>query len=495
MITVELLSVSQMYAADKAAMTSGIPGAVLMEAAGASVVAAIMERWPLPDKSIQKAAVLCGPGNNGGDGFVIARLLAEAGWQVRLGLLGKVENLKGDAALMAAKWSADIGDLSSEIVADADLIVDAVFGAGLARDIDGEIARLIEAVAGSSAPCVAVDMPSGVNGDTGQVQGVAAPADLTVTFFRPKPGHLLMPGRSFCGELVVTDIGIPDSVLADIAPSVFENDPALWFDHFPDANEVSHKYQRGHVVVDSGGVASTGAARLAAMGALRIGAGLVTVSCPKSALLVHANHLTSIMIEACDSTEEFQDFLPQRKHNVAIIGPGNGRNDRTRSRTLAALKSGLGCVLDADALSSFEDDPETLFKAIDGPCILTPHDGEFARLFGGSDIIEQQGKLEAAREAAIVSGAIVIHKGADTVVAAPDGRAAINSNAPPWLATAGSGDVLAGFAGGLLAQGMPPFEAACAAVWLHGECAWSFGPGLIAEDLPGLVPAELQRFQ
>jgi len=483
----ELLSVAEMYAADQAAMASGVSGESLMEAAGASVVREIAARWPAG-----QVAVLCGPGNNGGDGFVVARLLVEAGWQVRLGLLGSVEQLTGDAAIMAGRWTGPVEALSPACVEDADLIVDAIFGAGLSRDVDGVAGDTLRAVAANPAPCVAVDIPTGISGDTGKIHGYAASATLTVTFFRAKTGHCLLPGRSLRGELVVTDIGIPDAVLARRVSGASLNDPELWLDIFPLPVAGGHKFMRGHVVVDSGGVSATGAARLGAMAALRSGAGLVTVSCPKSALLVHAAHLTAIMLEACDSEEEFRAFLPTRKHNVVVLGPGNGVTERTRQRTLAALTSGLGCVLDADALSCFADNPEELFSAIDKNCVMTPHEGEFTRLFAPANDGTVSDKLVEATWAAEISGAVVVYKGPDTVIASPDGRVMINNNAPAWLATAGSGDVLAGFVGGMMAQGMPAFEAACAAVWLHGECARQFGPGLIAEDLPGQVPAVLR---
>ena len=483
----ELLSVAEMYAADQAAMASGVSGESLMEAAGASVVREIAMRWP-----VGHVAVLCGPGNNGGDGFVIARLLAEAGWQVRLGLLGTVEQLKGDAAVMAGRWTGTVEELSPTCMEDADIIVDAIFGAGLSRDVDGVAADTLRAVAANPAPCVAVDIPTGISGDTGKVHGYAASATLTVTFFRAKTGHCLLPGRSLRGELVVTDIGIPDAVLSRRLSGASLNNPELWQDIFPLPVAGGHKFMRGHVVVDSGGVSATGAARMAAMGALRAGAGLVTVSCPKSALLVHASHLTAIMLEACDSEEEFRAFLPTRKHNVVIMGPGNGVTDRTRQRTLAALASGLGCVLDADALSCFADNPEELFSAIDKNCVLTPHEGEFMRLFGSEDNGAVPARLAQAVKAAETTGAVVVYKGPDTIIASPDGRVMINNNAPAWLATAGSGDVLAGFVGSMMAQGMPGYEASCAAVWLHGECARQFGPGLIAEDLPDRMPAVLR---
>ena len=484
-MTCELLTVGQMDAADKAAMAGGVSGETLMEAAGAATARAIRERF-----SPSPVAVLCGPGNNGGDGFVVARHLAAAGWTVKLSLLGDAGLLEGDAALMAGRWDGVIAALGTGVLDGAGLVVDGLFGAGLGRPIEGVAAEVIAAVTGRGLDCVAIDLPSGVHGDSGEVLGVAAQARLTVTFFRRKPGHLLLPGRALCGETVVADIGIPESVLDDIAPAQFANQPALWRERFPWPAPGDHKYGRGHAVVVGGGGETTGAARLAARAALRAGSGLVTVASPPDALATYAATLEAVMVRSVADDAAFDALIADRRKNAVLAGPGNGVNETTKRRVLAALAAGKACVLDADALTVFQDDPAELFGAIASPCLLTPHEGEFARLFHG-----EGDKLTRARAAAARCGAAVLLKGGDTVIASPDGRAAINANAPPTLATAGSGDVLAGIALGLLAQGMAPFDAGCAAAWLHGEAAARFGPGLIAEDICETLPAALAALE
>jgi hydroxyethylthiazole kinase-like uncharacterized protein yjeF len=356
---------------------------------------------------------------------------------------------------------------------------------------------LIEAInaksAATAAPVIAVDLPSGINGTTGAVMGAAVMATATVTFFRKKPAHLLLPGRLYCGEIGVADIGIADAELARIAPRTFANVPDLWRAHFPVPRHDGHKYTRGHAVVVSGPSWSTGAARLAARGALRAGAGLVTIASPREALAVNAASNLAIMVRPVDGAGELAAFLDDHRLNSVAIGPGLGVNEETSELVLAALDGPRAVVLDADAMTSFTGEPQRLALALkkrsQQATILTPHEGEFSRYFGALDAKAKAGsKLERARAAAALTGAIVLIKGADTVVAAPDGRAAIAANAPAYLATAGAGDVLAGMIAGLLAQGMPGFEAACAGVWLHGEAAAAFGPGLISEDLPEVLP-------
>ncbi len=476
-----LLTVDEMYAADKAAIDAGVPGETLMENAGGAIARAILERWtPRP------VAILCGPGNNGGDGFVVARLLDAAGWPVTVALLGSVENLKGDAAVMAGRWRGAVVALDLAVLDDAELVVDGLFGAGLTRPLDGVPRAVVEAIAARRLPSVAIDVPSGVHGDTGAVMGAAAPAALTVTFFRRKPGHLLLPGRTLCGEVVVADIGIPEAVLDDIGPTCCVNAPALWLTRYPWPAAGDHKYSRGHAIVAGGGVETTGAARLAARAALRVGAGLVTVAAPTDALPIYATTLEAVMTRVTADADAFADLIADPRKNAVLLGPGGGVTEETRAKTLAALSAGKACVLDADALTVFKNKPDELFTAISSPCLLTPHDGEYRRLF---DVAGD--KVARARAAAETSGAAVLLKGADTVIAAPDGRAAINDNAPPELATAGAGDVLAGLALGLMAQSMGAFDAGCAAAWLHGACATHVGPGLIAEDLSEALPAVL----
>ncbi|MCP5374216.1 MAG: NAD(P)H-hydrate dehydratase [Hyphomicrobiales bacterium] len=476
----ELLTVDEMYRADALAMAGGVPGNDLMEAAGGAVAGEIRARWtPRP------VGVLCGPGNNGGDGFVIARLLADEGWPVRLMLLGDAAALQGDAAVNRDRWHGPIETLAADGLDGCELVVDALFGAGLARALGGVAAEAVDEIGRRGLPCVAVDVPSGLHGDSGAVLGTAARAAVTVTFFRAKPGHFLYPGADLVGDLVVADIGIPAAVLDDIAPRTFANGPALWRRDLPRLRAADHKYNRGHAVV-LGGAVMTGAARLAAHGARRLGAGLLTIAAPGGSGAVYRAGQPGVIVADLADDGAFAGLLADGRKNAVLLGPGAGVRRPTRARVLEALATGKAVVLDADALTSFEREAEALFAAIEGPCVLTPHEGEFARLF------EADGdKVARARAAAARSGAVVLLKGPDTVIAAPDGRAAVNGNAPPTLATGGSGDVLAGFVLGLLAQGMAPFAAACAATWIHGDCAARFGPGLLAEDLPGLVPAAL----
>ena len=510
----EILTIEQMQRADAFAVAGGTPSLTLMENAGRAVADMIASRY-----APWVTVVLCGPGNNGGDGFVVARLLAEKGFVVRVAC-----NLvsSADAIAMAEKWTGPRLPLSPAALDGATFIVDALFGAGLTRPLEGAARETVEAANASGLPIVAIDVPSGVAGDSGKVLslvarphadatgpadappqgGVAIRAQTTVTFFRKKIAHLLQPGRALCGEVLLADIGIPGAALGGI--SLFENGPSRWRFPWPQAD--AHKYARGHCLAVSGPFYATGAIRLAARAALRAGAGLVSVASPREALLVHAAHLTAIMIKPFMGAKGLADLLADKRLNAVVIGPGLGVGGETRELVSAVLASGAagasagagatqrGIVLDADALTSFRDDPDALFARIKNPTVLTPHAGEFERLFPG--LLDETGsRIEAARAAAIRAGAVVLLKGSDTVIAAPDGNAAININAPPFLATAGSGDVLSGIIGGLLAQGMDAFAAACAGAWLHGDAAGRFGPGLIAEDIPELLPSSLMALR
>jgi ADP-dependent NAD(P)H-hydrate dehydratase / NAD(P)H-hydrate epimerase len=483
---IELLTTKEMTEADRLTIAAGTPGIELMDRAGSAVADAIAAAH----SAASKVVVLVGPGNNGGDGFVAAQVLRDRGYVVRILLVGDFAKLKGDAALAAARWESQVDAASPEGLAGADVAIDALFGAGLDRPVEGLALRMIEAANECGIPAIAVDLPSGVNGTSGAVMGAAVRATRTVTFFRRKPGHLLLPGRRFCGLVTVADIGIQASTLASIRPQTFANALALWAHTFPIPHVDGHKYSRGHAVVVSGAATSTGAARLAARGALRTGAGLVTIASPRDALAINATANLAIMVRQVDGPQELSAFLADRRRNTIIMGPGLGVGAETRDLVLTALSADRAVVLDADALTSFSDQPAVLFAAISGrgssATVLTPHLGEFAKLFPPAD--GPAFKLEQARQAAARAGAFVVLKGPDTVIAAPDGRAVINDNAPPWLATAGAGDVLAGVIGGLLAQGMPGFEAAAAGVWLHGEAGNQIGPGLIAEDLPEAMP-------
>jgi NAD(P)H-hydrate epimerase len=467
-----LLTPNQMGEADRLTIADGVPGKLLMEKAGQGVADAVSRRWPL-----RPLTVLCGPGNNGGDGFVAARFLAERGWPVRVALLGSAVGLRGDAAEAAASWRGPVEPLMPAVLDGAALVLDGIFGAGLTRPVEGVARASIAALNERRVPVVAIDVPSGVDGASGEIRGIAPQAAATVTFFRKKPGHLLLPGRSRCGETILVQIGIPESVLDRVAPNTAANDPRWWLAGLPRPSLASHKYTRGHALVAGGGE-MTGAARLAAKSALRTGAGLVTLAAPETAFLIYAAALTGVIVHRVAGLDDFRRLLADKRRNAVLIGPGAGVGAETRDITLAALEAQKRAVLDADALTSFADDPSMLFSAIRSPCVITPHEGEFARLFDTTG-----SKPDRARRAARQSGAVVLLKGADTVIAAPDGRVAINANAPPELATAGSGDVLAGIVLGLLAQGMEPFAAAAAAAWIHGDAAGRIGPGLISEDL------------
>ncbi|HLI99003.1 MAG TPA: NAD(P)H-hydrate dehydratase [Bradyrhizobium sp.] len=489
----EVLTTAEMARAERLAIAAGTPGFALMLSAGQAVAAAAMdmaEEGPI--------LVIAGPGNNGGDGFVAAAELAARGREVQVILLCERESLQGDAASAARGWKYPVLPFNPQAIGRPALIIDALFGAGLDRPIKGEPFAMIEAINVNGAPVISVDLPSGINGTTGAVMGIAVRASETVTFFRRKPAHLLLPGRLHCGRVHLVDIGIEAEVLTEIAPKTFENVPSFWHGSFPLPRIDGHKYNRGHALIVSGGPASTGAARLAARGALRAGAGLVTLISPRDALAINAAALTAVMVRPVDTAIELAETLSDRRFNACVIGPGAGIAERTRDFVLTALSAKRAVVLDADALTGFADAPDRLFEAIkhsqDPQVVLTPHEGEFPRLF--SDMSNKhpfRSKLDRVRSAAERSGAVVLLKGADSVVASPDGRASIAANAPPWLATAGAGDVLAGMVAGFLAQGVPAFEAASTAVWMHGEAAREAGPGLIAEDLPETLPAVTRR--
>ena len=479
-----LLSVGECYQADQLAEKAGIASIDLMEAAGAGIAREIKNRWQK-----QPIAILCGTGNNGGDGFVVARLLADLGWPVRIALLGKRENLKGDAAINAKRWSLPVEKLSVKILEGCQLVVDGLFGAGLSRPIEGVPCAVIESINEYNLDCVGIDVPSGVHGDTGEVLGVAPNCQLTVTFFRPKPGLSLLPGRLKAGDVSTIDIGIPRTVLDTIKAQTYLNHPDLWRKAMPWPALTDNKYSRGHAVI-SGGAEMTGAARLSAQGAQgarRLGAGLVTICSTAEAYPIYAAGEPGTIIKPVSTDREFADYLADPRRTAVLVGPGAGVSDETKTRVLTALKSKKRTVLDADGLSVFEDQADALFNAIKSPTVLTPHEGEFKRIF--PTVIG--GKLERTREAAKISGAIVLLKGGDTVIAAPDGLAMITDHVSASLATAGTGDVLAGMILGLLAQGMDPFLAACAASWIHGEAGLRYGVGLIAEDLPDIFPAVL----
>ena len=479
-----LLTPAEMAAVDAAAAASGIDSFGLMERAGAATAAAALRLYP----GAVRFVLLCGPGNNGGDAYVAARHLQATGAAVALFHLGDPSSLKGDAARAHAGCAIEGQGLGLYRPETGDVVIDGLFGAGLGREVPADVRALIGRVTEAGIPVLAIDLPSGLDGRSGKVLGAAFRARNTITFMTRKPGHLLMPGRKLCGELEVFDIGIPARIIrAEASGVIAENTPDAWKGVLPADQLETHKYKRGHLVVFSGEADKTGAARMSAISGLKAGAGLVTIASPRAAMAANGAHLTAVMLHAIDDEAELGGWLADPRLQTFVLGPGFGIGARARS--FVSALAGRRLVLDADGISSFKDDPQQLYKLFEGEprLVLTPHEGEFARLFpdiAGNDAMSKVDKTVAAARRA---NAAIVYKGADTVIASPDGRALINTNAPAWLATAGSGDVLAGIIGGLLAQGLPTFEAAAAGVWLHGEAGHRAGRGLTAEDLAAHV--------
>lgn len=449
------MTVAQMAKADRDTIEAGTPGFDLMRVAGRAVAKFILAEYEVPN-----ILVLCGPGNNGGDGFVIAEILRKARRSVLCACLVEPEKLKGDALKAYNNWRGETVSFEAVDASTASLVVDAVFGTGFKGDLKAAVSDVFGQV---RCLVVAVDIPSGVNGDTGAVDAHTLRADCTLTFHRKKLGHVLYPGAGYCGQVHEVDIGIT----ADFESDALENHPDLWLKTFPRKGLGGHKYDNGLVQV-YGAPKLTGATRLASEACARIGAGLVAVVAPKGTEDVYRAALAPHIL-VYD-----QEDQPERVA-VRLYGPGG-------LGVKPDYKSDVPTVLDADALN---DLPAGLSENY----VITPHEGEFVKAF--PDIVGT--KLDKARIAAMQIGAVIVLKGADTVIVHPDGRAVINAHASAVLATAGSGDVLAGMIAGLLAQGMPAFEASCASVWMHGEAALRFGPGLVASDLIDLIPEVLQE--
>ncbi|MCW1932679.1 NAD(P)H-hydrate dehydratase [Pararhodobacter zhoushanensis] len=502
---IELVTSAQMRAIETAAIESGaVRGLDLMERAAEGVVAALVTRWP----GAERACVLCGPGNNGGDGFAVARLLAARGWTVRVLAAAGADRMPPDAVSNARAWTGPVAPLTAEALAEgpqADVYVDAVFGTGLSRPVTGELARVVAALARVSARVVAVDAPSGLCLDSGRSLipgGIPARAALTVTFGWRKPGHVLAQGPELCGEMVTVDIGVAAwrEAAGVTASLVTPDDPAF---AQLDKTTAAHKFTHGHALILTGGMGRTGAARLSARAALRIGAGLVTLGAPGSAMMEVAAQITALMLRRIDSPEALAEALADTRITALCLGPGLGIE--RAAALLGALREGgvkpRPTVVDADALTALGP----VSGALPEDWVLTPHGGEFARLF--PDLAARLSaepangpafsRLDAGRQAAARAGCVVVLKGPDTVIAAPDGRSSVHAasgaQAAPWLATAGSGDVLAGIITGLLARGVGSYAAACTGTWLHAAAARHVGPGLIAEDLPEALPAVLRR--
>ena len=474
----ELITPKTMGLIDQAAIASGIRGIDLMTNAGEAIGNAIIERF-----AMKPVVVLCGPGNNGGDGYIVAEFLRRLGWPVQVTSLTDPTELRGDAAIAAAQWQGQTNVGGSGQIDQAEIIIDALFGAGLSRSLDGLAAELARASNASVATKVAVDLPSGIEGRNGQPTGPAIRADLSVTFCRLKPGHVLEPGRSHCGEIICADIGIPDEIVGAHDERLRINGPNLWLHELPVLDEQMHKYSRGHVLVVGGPYGATGAATLAARAAHRSGAGLVSVACDPDTVALYAPHFRAEMTKAIHRLSDLERLVDDRRIASLLIGPGAGICPRTRQRLKLLIESGKPLIIDADGLSCLAQERSI---QLHDQCVLTPHAGEFKRLFGSD-----RNKLDSTIFAAQRSGAVIVNKGRDTVVAKPNGSIRININAPPYLATAGSGDVLAGIVAGLLAQGMKPFDAAAAGVFVHAEAAKRHGPGLIASSIENHIFAAL----
>jgi hydroxyethylthiazole kinase-like uncharacterized protein yjeF len=478
----EILTATEMKKAEASAIAQGTSSFQLMLNAGTAASQVLLRLFqPCP------VLVLCGPGNNGGDGFIIAQRLKKAGWSVRVACSIKRANLKNDAGQAALKWEGEIENLNSNLfVHQTGLIIDAVFGTGFGRELDPELKMLFDKIRTRKIPVVAVDIPSGINASTGTIDPGTLKAALTITFCRKKIAHVLMPSKNYCGDVVVSDIGITDNMIAELQTSRFENNPGLWLKDFPQPNAESHKYTRGHAIV-YGGETRTGAACLAAAAAQKIGAGAVTIVSTAKSWPVYSSYRASLMVDECNDADAFKALLRDERKNVVLIGPGAGADDRLKQSLDSLFSFNKSGVLDADIFSLAAKSPKDLFSKLSPRYVLTPHEGEFEKLFG----VMEGNKLERALKAAKMANAIVLLKGADTVIAAPDGAAVINTHAPSSLATAGSGDVLSGLITGLIAQGVPPFMAASAAVWLHSEAARKYGFCLTAEDIISVLPQAL----
>ena len=470
-----VLTTKETRAIEQQTVSSGTSFYTLMQTAGAAVYKEITKHF-LPHVTV----VLCGPGNNGGDGYVVANLLEQAGWAVKVATKSFSTHMSDFAIEHRNNYKGEVVDLNAAALQNCDLVVDGLFGTGLTRSLSDDYATIVEMINESSIDCVAIDIPSGINTDTGEIMGTAIKAHTTVTFSYRKPGHLLMPGKAYTGKLICKPIGLANLKENDIHLTV--NRPSLWYEQLPAPRLTDHKYNRGHLLV-RGGEEMTGAARLAAASARRVGAGMVTLACAPSVRQIYALSAPGLITTTLDKENSFKTRLLEKPKSAALLGPGNGVTKETRMAVLDTLDTKTPCVLDSDALTVFQKDPQTLFDHITGPCILTPHAGEFKRLFDLSG-----DKVTQARKAAQISGAVVLFKGPDTVIAHPDGLVVVQDNAPPTLATAGTGDVLAGLISGLMAQGLSPFTAACIATWIHGEAASAFGLGLIAEDLIEAIP-------
>jgi len=483
-----ILTNEEMAEADQMTIASGVPSIELMENAGKAVFNNI------PIKNIDRVLLLIGPGNNGGDGFVVARLLIEIGISVDIFFYnnGKISN---DCKINKDK--IDSQSFISEIrnYSSYSYVIDALFGTGFTRKIPSQLEKIFSIVKKNKIPVYAIDIPSGINGNSSIVNGDCLECVKTITFFNKKKCHYLYPGKNFCGEVIVEDIGIKTDVFKEMMPKIRNNNPELWIKEFPFPSSFDHKYSRGLLIINCGPIYKTGAARLAGRSAMRVGAGAVKLICDDEAAKVLEPQISVELISVVKEKNEIQQIFKDRKVSSILVGPGNGVNDETKSRTLLALAFVKHVVIDADAITCFEKNPKELFVDTYPHTILTPHEGEFRRLFG-DEIASIEDKVVKTVEASKLAGSIVVLKGADTIIANPEGQAVINSSEAPYLATAGSGDVLAGIIASLVGDNkMSAFNAACAGTWIHSKLGELIGAGLIAEDLIDNIPLIIKKLQ
>ena len=486
-MTEYIFTSNEMMAADQLAIKNGISSQSLMHNAGE----AVLKNLPLDHNGI--VLIICGPGNNGGDGYVVAGLLSNLGVTVEVVSLefGKIPSK--DNQFYKNKLDQLLFKKTPSDLSNYEYVVDALFGMGLSRNLSEEINDLINDINSADLDVYSIDVPTGINSDTGEVHGTAFKSKKTVTFFNKKLCHYLLPGRQYCGEIVVEDIGISKNVIKKIMPKIKNNEPSLWIDQFPFPISSDHKYSRGMLVINTGPKYQTGAARLAGRSALRVGAGAVTMVCDEETAEILEPQISVELLSVIKEKNDFQKLLKDKRVSSVLVGPGNGVNDETKARTLMALAFVDNCVIDADAITCFEDNPTELFIDTYPHTILTPHEGEFKRLFG-EDIASMNDKVLRCIEAAKLAGSIILLKGSDTVIASPDGNVVINSSEAPYLATAGSGDVLAGIIASLVGENkMKAFDAACAGAYIHSKLGEMIGPGLIAEDLIDNIPLMIKK--
>jgi len=439
----------------------------------------------------QSVIVLCGPGNNGGDGFVVARYLMEEGYKVKVYTFANKDNYIGDALEALKNFKGVIKALSFFNLEKKALIVDALFGIGLKRKIKGRLKKIFQQIKKSNNPVVSVDIPSGISSSDGKILGSAIKATFTVTFHRKKAGHVLGDGKEFSGKLSVVDIGFSNKKMKN---RYIENSPHLWVKYFPWKKISGHKYSRGRVVVHGGQKEFTGATILSAQAALRTGTGSVKIICSKNTLQIYSLKFPSVLKTEINNIYQLEKFLKKEKITSILIGPGAGSNKKVKEIVKLILRKVKYAVIDADALTCFKNDLKSLYNLLDKNKIITPHLGEFHRIF--PTIKKKLNNVDKVLIATKLTKSNIVLKGSSTIIISYDKKIIINDHSSSELAVIGSGDVLSGLIVSLVGdKKMSPFLAGCAATWIHGDIAKKYGKGLIAEDIVKGIPAALKRLK